>query len=71
MDAPFVDPVVAATTVDLVDGLIAHGVPGVGRLPAEGVPPVRSEHRHAHVETLVIGASVEGGLGGERRRRSR
>ena len=60
LDAPFVDPVVAATTVDLVDGLIAHGVPGVGRLPAEGVPPVRSEHRHAHVETLVIGASVEG-----------
>ena len=60
VDAPFVDPVVAATTVDLVDGLIAHGVPGVGRLPDEGVPTVRSEHRHAHVETLVIGASAEG-----------
>ena len=60
VDAPFVDPVVAATTVDLVDGLVAHGVPGVGRLPDEGVPTVRSEHRHAHVETLVIGASVEG-----------
>ena len=60
VDAPFVDPVVAATAVDLVDGLVAHGVPGVGRLPDEGVPTVRSEHRYAHVETLVIGASVEG-----------
>ena len=60
VDAPFVDPVVAATTVDLVEGLAAHGVPGVGRLPGEGVPTVRSEHRHTHVETLVIGASAEG-----------
>ena len=58
VDAPFVDPIVAATTVDLVDGLVAHGVPGVGRLPDEGVPTVRSEHRHVHVETLVIGASA-------------
>jgi len=60
VDAPFVDPVVAATTVDLLEGLAAHGVPGVGRLPDEGVPSARSEHRHAHVETLVIGASTEG-----------
>ena len=60
VDAPFVDPIVAATTVDLVDGLVAHGVPGVGRLPAEGAAATRSDHRHAHVETLVIGASAEG-----------
>ena len=60
VDAPFADPVVAATTVDLVDGLVAHGVPGVGQLPVEGVATVRSEHRHAHVETLVVGASAEG-----------
>jgi sarcosine oxidase, subunit alpha len=60
VDAPSVDPVVAATTVDLIDGLAAHGVPGVGRLPAEDVPPARSEHRHGHVETLVIGGSAEG-----------
>ncbi|MGZ5214625.1 MAG: 2Fe-2S iron-sulfur cluster-binding protein, partial [Actinomycetota bacterium] len=60
VDAPFVDPVVAATTVDLVDGLIAHGVPGVGRLPAEGAPAVRCERRHAHVETLVVGGGEAG-----------
>ncbi|MGZ5305715.1 MAG: (2Fe-2S)-binding protein, partial [Actinomycetota bacterium] len=60
VDAPFVDPVVAATTVDLVDGLIAHGVPGVGRLPAEGAPAVRCERRHAHVETLVVGGGAAG-----------
>lgn len=60
VDAPFADPVVAATTVDLVEGLIAHGVPGVGRLPAEGAPAVRSERRHAHVETLVIGGGEAG-----------
>ncbi len=71
VDAPFVDPVVAATTVDLVEGLVAHGVPGVGRLPDEGVPTVRSEHRHAHVETLVIGASIGRRHRGERRRRAR
>ncbi len=70
VDAPFADPVVAATTVDLVDGLVAHGVPGVGRLPDEGVATVRSEHRHAHVETLVVGASARRGDGGERGGRS-
>ncbi|MEO8292905.1 MAG: (2Fe-2S)-binding protein, partial [Actinomycetota bacterium] len=31
--APFADPVVAATAVELVEGLEAAGRPGVGRLP--------------------------------------
>jgi sarcosine oxidase subunit alpha len=60
VDAPFADPVAAATTVDLLEGLVAHGVPGVGRLPAEGAPAVRSERRHAHVETVVIGGGDAG-----------
>ncbi len=60
VDAPFADPVVAATTVDLMEGLVAHGVPGVGRLPAEGAPAVRYERRHSHVETLVIGGGPAG-----------
>jgi sarcosine oxidase, subunit alpha len=60
VDAPFVDPVVAATCVDLVAGLVARGVPGVGRLPADGVPTVRCERRFAHVETLVIGGGAAG-----------
>ena len=60
VDRPFVDPVVAATMVDLVDGLVAHGVPGVGRLPVEGTPPTPSERRHAHVETVVVGGGGAG-----------
>jgi sarcosine oxidase subunit alpha len=61
VDAPFVDPVVAATMVDLEDGLVAHGVPGVGRLPAMDEAPVaRCEHRNAHVELLVVGSGGRG-----------
>jgi sarcosine oxidase subunit alpha len=60
VDAPYADPVVAATMVDLEEGLVAHGVPGVGRLPAEGTPGVRTERRHAHVETMVIGGGDAG-----------
>ena len=60
VDAPFADPVVAATTVDLVEGLVARGVPGVGRLPPGDAPAIRCERRHAHVETLVIGGGSAG-----------
>jgi sarcosine oxidase subunit alpha len=60
VDAPSVDPVVAATTVDLIDGLVARGVPGVGRLHTDGAPTVRCERRFAHVETLVIGGGSAG-----------
>src|ERR687898_721408 len=59
---PWFDPIVTATMVELVDGLVAHSRPGVGRLPADrnAVPRRRTEHLHAHVETLVIGAGPSG-----------
>ena len=58
--APFQDPIVAATQVPLVDGLEANGRPGVGvlREAASGTTP--TEHRYAHVETLVIGGGHAG-----------
>ena len=58
--APWFDAITPATTVQLVEELAAHSRAGLGRLPAE--PPVspRSDHRHAHVETLVIGGGRSG-----------
>jgi sarcosine oxidase, subunit alpha len=58
--APRPDPIVAATTVELVDGMVAEGRPGVGRLPADAAGSVGAEHRHAHVETLVVGGGPAG-----------
>jgi sarcosine oxidase subunit alpha len=58
--APSFEPIVPATTVELVDGLVATGRPGVGRLPVDGPSPVPTRHRHAHVETLVVGAGSAG-----------
>ncbi len=60
VSAPRLEPIVAATAVELVDGLIATGSPGVGRLPAGDVPPAETEHRHVHVETLVVGGGIAG-----------
>jgi sarcosine oxidase, subunit alpha len=62
ISAPWFDPVVAATTVELVDGLVAESRAGVGRLPknpAEQRSP-RVEHRHVHVELLVVGSGHAG-----------
>ena len=50
---PWFDPIVAATMVELVDGLVAEPRAGVGRLPAAVCRPAPAEHRHVHVETLV------------------
>ncbi len=58
--APWFDLIAPATMVPLVDGLAAAPRDGVGRLPAPGVPARPSSHRHAHVETLVVGAGVAG-----------
>ena len=58
--APRLDPITAATTVELVDGLEAAGRPGVGRLPGPNAPRPRCEHRYAHVETLVVGGGDAG-----------
>jgi sarcosine oxidase subunit alpha len=58
--APRSEPIAAATAVELVDGLTAAGRPGVGRLSDEGGPSIETEHRHAHVETLVVGGGIAG-----------
>jgi sarcosine oxidase, subunit alpha len=59
---PWFEPIVAATTVELVDGLVARGRPGVGRLPRDpaSVPAPAAQQRHAHVELLVIGSGHDG-----------
>lgn len=59
---PRFDPIVAATTVELVDGLVAESRIGVGRLSEDftAAPRPRVEHRHIHVETMVIGGGLSG-----------
>nr|MBA3690161.1 (2Fe-2S)-binding protein [Actinomycetota bacterium] len=59
---PWFDPIVAATMVPLVDGLVAESRAGVGRLPSDASarPAPRAEHRHLHVELLVIGSGHDG-----------
>ena len=72
---PWFEAIVPATTVELVDGLVASSRSGVGRLPADPalVPVPAPQHRHAHVELLVIGSghdviapAEEAGRRGER-----
>jgi sarcosine oxidase, subunit alpha len=58
--APWFDLIAPATMVPLVDGLEAAPRAGVGRLPGPAVPTPPSRQRHAHVETLVVGAGVAG-----------
>ncbi|MET1010775.1 MAG: 2Fe-2S iron-sulfur cluster-binding protein, partial [Actinomycetota bacterium] len=57
---PWFDPIVPATMVELVDGLVAEPRAGVGRLPSTGVPSPRAEHRHVSVETLIVGGGRSG-----------
>ncbi|HEX6399620.1 MAG TPA: 2Fe-2S iron-sulfur cluster-binding protein [Actinomycetota bacterium] len=58
---PWFDPIVAATMVELVDGLVAEPRAGVGRLRGAKMPAASvAEHRHVHVETLVIGGGPSG-----------
>ena len=65
---PWFDAIVAATMVELVDGLVADPRAGVGRLPDPSeVPSIDALHRHVHVETLVVGGGPSGS-GGSRRR---
>jgi sarcosine oxidase, subunit alpha len=60
VSSPWIDPIVAATAVELVEGLVATGRAGVGRLPPDGAGATAAEHRHVHVETLVVGGGVAG-----------
>ena len=59
---PWFDPIVAATTVSLIDGLVARSRAGVGRLPSDpgSVTTPRVGHRFVHVEVLVVGGGVSG-----------
>jgi sarcosine oxidase subunit alpha len=58
---PWFDPIVAATMVELVDGLVAEPRAGVGRLPDPATAPsVHAVHRHVHVETLIVGGGASG-----------
>ena len=58
--APRFEPIMPATAVRLVDGLVAVGRPGVGRLPADDAGAPAADHRHLHVETIVIGGGIAG-----------
>ncbi|PXY23841.1 ferredoxin [Prauserella coralliicola] len=59
IEKPFPEPMLQATTVELVDGLVAHGVNGQGRL-ADTADPARYDRKHTHTDTLVIGAGPAG-----------
>jgi len=56
LSEPWFEPIVAVTMVNLVDGLVATGRPGVGVLPIDPLPTKPTVHRHAHVEFLVVGS---------------
>ncbi|MEV7092576.1 2Fe-2S iron-sulfur cluster-binding protein [Amycolatopsis sp. NPDC051045] len=59
IDAPFPEPMLSATTVELYDGLEARGLRGRGRLATEP-DPARYDAKHAHCDVLVIGAGPAG-----------
>jgi sarcosine oxidase subunit alpha len=62
VSAPWFEPIVAATMVDLAEGLVASPRAETGRLSeATAVLPQKPcEHRSLHVELLVIGGGHEG-----------
>ncbi|MFJ1761145.1 2Fe-2S iron-sulfur cluster-binding protein [Amycolatopsis sp. NPDC088138] len=59
IEAPFPEPMLSATTVELYDGLVARGLPGQGRLATEP-DPARYDAKHAHCDVLVVGAGPAG-----------
>ncbi len=59
VEAPFPEPMLLATTVELYDGLVARGLAGQGRLAAEP-DPARYDAKHEHCDVLVVGAGPAG-----------
>ncbi|NNN34434.1 sarcosine oxidase subunit alpha family protein [Streptomyces sp. S3(2020)] len=59
IEAPFSEPMLPATTVELYDGLVATSLPGQGRL-ATDPDPARYDAVHAHCDLLVVGAGPAG-----------
>jgi sarcosine oxidase subunit alpha len=57
--APFAEPMLTATTVELYDGLAADGLPGKGRLAGQP-DPARYDAVYAHADVLVVGAGPAG-----------
>lgn len=57
--APYSEPMVPATTVELCSGLVAHGVPGLGTLSPD-VDTARYDALHHHPDILVVGAGAAG-----------
>ena len=57
---PWFEPIVAATMVDVVDGMVVASRPGVGRLRDDAPRGRPVEHRNAHVELLVVGSGHDG-----------
>src|ERR671914_377537 len=59
IEEPFPEPMLLATTVELYDGLAAHGLPGQGRL-ADVPDSACYDAVHHHVDVLVVGAGPAG-----------
>ncbi|HTI75881.1 MAG TPA: 2Fe-2S iron-sulfur cluster-binding protein [Mycobacterium sp.] len=59
IEAPFPEPMLLASTVELHDGLVARGLPGQGRL-ADIADSARYDAVHAHADLLVVGAGPAG-----------
>ncbi|WP_037627911.1 sarcosine oxidase subunit delta family protein [Streptomyces aureus] len=59
IEAPFPEPMLLATTVELYDGLVASSLSGQGRLTGEP-DPARYDAVHAHCDLLVVGAGPAG-----------
>ena len=59
IEAPFPEPMLLAATVELYDGLVAHGLAGQGRL-ADIADTARYDGVHHHVDVLVVGAGPAG-----------
>ena len=59
IEEPSPEPMLLATTVELTDGVVAHGIPGQGRL-ADVPDSARYDDRNVHPDLLVIGAGPTG-----------
>ncbi|MEV5878909.1 2Fe-2S iron-sulfur cluster-binding protein [Streptomyces sp. NPDC052101] len=59
IEAPFPEPMLTATTVELYDGLVARGLSGQGRLSSRP-DCARYDTMHAHCDVLVVGAGPAG-----------
>lgn len=59
VEAPFPEPMLTPTTVELYDGLVARGLSGQGRLSSDP-DPARYDAMHAHCDVLIVGAGPAG-----------